>query len=209
MAFFLNNQRLFCRLLLSLILVIGWVFTSRGQSVSQVSLEKLKGVFHQEKFIKAEKLVNKYLLKAPSDPVLHFWKGKILMHFEEYIQAYSSFKQAQNLDPFYAEAYEGQGDLKYRLAFLLLSRPEICGSCGLQILPSISSQIHPNDYVLAAIQDYLKALSVSSKTATIYSKLGFCYDRLGNHLLACQYMKKADLQGHKEARRYLNEGNCP
>ena len=209
MAFLLNNQLLFCRRLLSLILGIGLTYSSSGQSVSQVSLEKLKAFCQQEKFIKAEKLVNKYLLRAPLDPVLHFWKGKILMHFEEYIQAYSSFKQAQNLDPFYADAYEGQGDLKYRLAFLVLSRPEICGSCGLQILPSISSQIQPKDYFLAAIQDYLKALSTSLKTATIYSKLGFCYERLGNHLLACQYMKKADLQGHKEARRYLNVSNCP
>ncbi len=194
--------------LLLLFLSFCCTYSLLGQQNSVRELDNAIRLYEQGKYPKAERIIDKLLKSTETNAQVYVWKSKLLIQFEEYGAAYEQLIVAQSIMPFNVALTVALGDLKFQVANLSISNPEVCGSCATEILPDIKQNLKPSDYFNAAVKDYLLALRIMPKDAPLHYKIALCYHFVGQQKLSCHHMQIAASFRHNQAVLFLFENQC-
>ena len=105
----------------------GWVvslailllFTFANAAFAADCLAVRKRIQQETNLLKKRKLVQEGLTNCPNDPVINFKYAYSLERFRKYSEALKHYQAATKLDPKYAKAYFGIGDM-----YLQLGKPQ-------------------------------------------------------------------------------------
>lgn len=181
---------------------------SFAQDKLEIQLQKGIEAFEKEKYAKAERIFDKLLEEESSYAAVYVWKGKCLVQFEEYQEAYEAFQTAINLDPSHAPYWLAMGNFKYHLGITSIRKPESCGDCGKFLIPDNSEMLKATDYYKAALKDFEKAIQLDARHGESYYQMAMTYDALNQKEKACEMTKKAVELKHPIAKS-LSKKICP
>ena len=166
----------------------------------EVELQKGIKFFENQKYTKAERVFDKILKVEASYAYAYMWKGKCLVEFNEYKNAYNAFCTAKDLIPDHAPFWFEIGKFKCYLVSTIIKKPELCGDCGKLVLPNNGKDVNAFDYYKSAIIDFKKAIEIDSTYGEAYYHIALIYNILGDKFKACEnWIKARDLLYKKKA----------
>jgi tetratricopeptide (TPR) repeat protein len=113
----MNKHKIHTGGVVSLIVLL--FFTFAGSAFAADCLAVRKRIQQETDLLKKRKLVQEGLTNCPNDPVINFKYAYSLERFRKYDEALKHYQAATKLDPKYAKAYFGMGDM-----YLQLGRPQ-------------------------------------------------------------------------------------
>ena len=162
-----------------------------AQSDLDIQLQKGINLFNNRKYAKAERVFDRILLIEKSNAFAYMWKGKCLLEFEEYQNAYNALCTAKDLIPDYAPFWLEIGKFKCTLVVTIIKTPELCGECGKFLLPNNDESVKAADYYKSAQKDFEKATDLDSTYGEAYYHISLIYNILGNKIKACEILSIA------------------
>ncbi len=109
----MNKRQLYTSGVLTLTALL--LFSFAGQGFAADCLAIRKKIKQETDLIKRRELISQGLTDCPNDPVINFKYAYSLERFRKYKDALKHYQVATKLDPKYAKAYFGMGDMHLQL----------------------------------------------------------------------------------------------
>lgn len=113
----MNNRQLHMGGIITLTALL--LFSVAGQAVAADCLAIRKKIKQETNLLKKRELITQGLTDCPNDPVINLNYAYSLERFRKYEEALKHYQVATKLDPKYAKAYFGMGDI-----YLQLDQPD-------------------------------------------------------------------------------------